>query len=395
MDFDLNKALFAVLMGSPEALGGKHPEPFFSHIGRNLTKVPSPDVPTAGVRINPTSAQYELLYNPEFMASLSPSELLAVWQHELYHLIFLHVTERLPGDKVTKKWNVATDLAINSLLEGLPEGCLLAGQSGTPWEDVPAMQNAEWYMENIPWPEDFDDGQGGDGPGDHSNWGQAVSPHVEEMAKKAFAKNLKDAMNNANDLAKGYGWGSIPHNIRMEIVRSLETKIDWKSVLRYFVKTSQKAWKRSTMKRINRRYPYIHPGRSSSRTAKIAISIDQSGSVSDGMLIAFFTELNKLSALAEFTVVPFDCSVAEDKIFVWKKGQNRKWERVLHGGTCFNAPTKWVNENNFDGHIVLTDMYAPKPIPSRCQRMWMTTRECAANPYFHTNERIIAIEESG
>ena len=42
------------------------------------------------------------------------------------------------------------------------------------------------------------------------------------------------------------------------------------------------------------------------------------------------------------------------------------------GGTCFNAPTKFVNDGNYDGHIVLTDMGASKPIPSRVKRMWMT-----------------------
>ena len=59
---------------------------------------------------------------------------------------------------------------------------------------------------------------------------------------------------------------------------------------------------------------------------------------------------------------------------------------------CFDAPTKYVNEHGFDGHIVLTDLMAPKPVPSKCQRMWMTTKNYAARPYFSTNERIIAID---
>ena len=63
------------------------------------------------------------------------------------------------------------------------------------------------------------------------------------------------------------------------------------------------------------------------------------------------------------------------------------------GGTDFNAPTRWVNENSFDGHIVLTDMEAPKPVPSKCQRIWMTTKQCAERPYFQTNERVIAIND--
>ena len=77
---------------------------------------------------------------------------------------------------------------------------------------------------------------------------------------------------------------------------------------------------------------------------------------------------------------------------MWKKGERRKWERVMCGGTCFDAPTRFVNEGKFDGHIVLTDMMAPKPIASKCQRMWMTTTEYARNPYFTTNEVVVAID---
>ena len=110
------------------------------------------------------------------------------------------------------------------------------------------------------------------------------------------------------------------------------------------------------------------------------------------MLAKFFAELNKLADIAEFTVIPFDTRVDESLIYTWRKGEARKWERVMCGGTCFDAPTKYVNERNFDGHIVLTDLCAPKPVPSACQRMWMTTKAYAARPYFSTNERIIAID---
>ncbi len=85
--------------------------------------------------------------------------------------------------------------------------------------------------------------------------------------------------------------------------------------------------------------------------------------------------------------------VDEGKEFVWKKGKKVKAERVLNGGTDFNAPTEYVNEQGFDGHIILTDLEAPKPIPSKCQRMWMTTKAGAERPYFQTNERVIAIDD--
>jgi predicted metal-dependent peptidase len=180
--------------------------------------------------------------------------------------------------------------------------------------------------------------------------------------------------------------------MRKKIMDSITTKVDWRKVLRYFVKTSQRADKRSTPRRLNKRYPRIHPGKRVRRQAKIAISIDQSGSVDDGMLALFFAELNKLSGIAEFTVIPFDSEVGEDNVYVWKKGQTRPWERVMCGGTDFDPPTKYVNERDFDGHIILTDLCAPKPIGSRCQRMWMTTPAYAARPYFQTNERVIAVE---
>ena len=154
----------------------------------------------------------------------------------------------------------------------------------------------------------------------------------------------------------------------------------------------QKRYLNGTVRRINKRFPYIHAGKRVNRTAKIAISIDQSGSVSDKMLAAFYAELDKLANLATFTVVPFDTEVGEEHVFEWKKGQRKVWDRVMCGGTCFNAPTKWVNERQFDGHIVLTDMYAPKPVASKCQRMWMTDADSARNPYFQTNERVIAID---
>jgi predicted metal-dependent peptidase len=173
---------------------------------------------------------------------------------------------------------------------------------------------------------------------------------------------------------------------------SITPKIDWRKVMRYFVKTSQRSERRSTPKRLNKRFPGIHPGKRVKRNANIAISIDQSGSVDDGMLAAFYSELNKLSSIATFTVIPFDDKVFEEKVYVWKKGETRSWERVLCGGTNFNAPTDYVNKGNFDGHIVLTDLMAPKPKSSNCQRMWMTSRYYAERPYFKTNERVIAID---
>jgi predicted metal-dependent peptidase len=159
------------------------------------------------------------------------------------------------------------------------------------------------------------------------------------------------------------------------------------------VKQSQKANKRSTVRKINKRYPYQHPGKKATRTAKIAVAIDQSGSVSEAMLTAFFAELNTLAKIADFTVIPFDTRVDPEKNWVWKKGQSRKTERTMYGGTCFNAPTQFVNETGgFDGLIICTDMEAPKPVRCKVQRMWITDEYHGNRPYFNPKpERMVVV----
>jgi predicted metal-dependent peptidase len=91
-------------------------------------------------------------------------------------------------------------------------------------------------------------------------------------------------------------------------------------------------------------------------------------------------------------VIPFDTEVDASKVYTWKKGASQKAERVLCGGTCFDAPTEYVNGQNFDGVIILTDMEAPKPKRCKAQRMWMTDQRGASRPYFKTNEKVIVID---
>ena len=394
--FDLNAHTFALL----------RQEPFFAALSRRITKMATNSVPTAGVKLNKETAQFEMVYNPEFMGKLEDNHLAGVLMHEFYHIIFEHVTGRLPPEGMSMLWNVATDLSINShISDKLPEGALIPGQG--QFAKYPSGKSAEWYFEELQKDPDFnqepEDGEGGEGgePGeggsgkgspkpldDHSGWGEADA-ETKAMAKERLRQAVEDAAKEASSRGS---WGSVSSATRKKIMDMISPKVDWRKVLRYFIKTSQKANKRSTVRRINKRFPYIHAGKKVTRTAKIAISIDQSGSVSDKMLAAFFAELGSLAKYAEFTVVPFDTEVGEEHVYVWKKGKRITWDRVLCGGTCFNAPTKWVNERQFDGHIVLTDMCAPKPIPSKCQRMWMTDLEGKNAQYFTTNERVIVIE---
>ena len=383
-------------------------EPFFAALSRRIDKIASTAVPTAGVRVSPDSGQFEMLYNPEFMGALDDKHLQGILMHEFYHLIFEHVTGRKPADGLKRIDNIAMDLSINchisdylpsdanpgpSVGDGEPMQACIPGEA--MFKDLPPYKTYEWYLEALKQMKDEQEQEGNGDPfggmdsmDDHEGFGEADGT-TQEIAKERLKEAVKKA---AEEAEKSNNWGSVSHSMRQDIMDRVATKVDWRKVLRYFVKTSQRAEKRSTPRRLNKRFPKVHPGKRVRRQAKIAVSIDQSGSVDDGMLAAFFSELNKLAEIAEFTVIPFDTEVAVNKIYTWKKGQNKKTERVLTGGTCFNAPTKYVNEQGFDGHIILTDLMAPKPVASKCQRMWMTTKQYAARPYFQTNERIIAID---
>ena len=387
-------------------------EPFFAALSRRIDKIASTAIPTAGVRVNPDSAQFELMYNPEFFEQLSDEHKQGILMHEFYHLVFEHVTGRKPADGLKRIDNIAMDLSINCHISNmLPSasnpGPQVDGQDMQacipgegPFKDLPPFKTYEWYLEALKKMRDEQqqDGDGGEGSGDPFGDMDAMDDHegfgeVDGTTQEIASERMKEAIKKAAEEAeKSRNWGSVSSSMRSDIMERIATKIDWRKVLRYFVKTSQRADKRSTPRRLNKRFPKVHPGKRVRRQAKIAISIDQSGSVDDGMLAAFFSELNKLAEIAEFTVIPFDTQVAESKIYTWKKGQSKKTERVLTGGTCFNAPTKYVNAHDFDGHIILTDLMAPKPVASKCQRMWMTTKNYAARPYFSTNERIIAID---
>tara|TARA_Y100001938_G_scaffold147032_1_gene227317 strand:- start:364 stop:1557 length:1194 start_codon:yes stop_codon:yes gene_type:complete len=386
--FDLNRHTARLLMD----------EPFFAALSRRIDKVETSQLPTAGMQLD-DDGFFTLLYNPDYFAKLEDEEMADVLKHEFYHVIFEHVTGRLPGKTVTALWNFATDLAINSHLKNLPEGALIPGEDD--FADLPPGLSAEQYFaalkkrqkeeEKKSKKSNKDDGQKRlsdvEEFDNHDGWGESLGA-APQIARERLKNIVRDA---AKEASTSGSWGSVPEKIKKDILAKVDGTLDWRKVLRYFIKTSQKAQKSSTVKRINRRYPYLHPGRKTNRQANIAISIDQSGSVDDGMLAAFFGELNKLAEIASFTVIPFDTNVSEENVFVWNKGRSFKQKRVLTGGTCFDAPTAYVNERDFDGHIILTDMYAPKPKPSRCQRMWLTTPSYAKNPYFKTNERVVAI----
>ena len=107
-------------------------------------------------------------------------------------------------------------------------------------------------------------------------------------------------------------WGSVSQSTRKLIRSTYENKINWKSVLINFIGTRQRAKKASTHRKINRKYPYIHPGRKIGHVANLAVYLDMSGSICDADIEKFTGVLTGLAKNVSFTFYNFDHRVDDN-----------------------------------------------------------------------------------
>jgi len=324
-------------------------------------------------------------------------------------LIFKHLTTRKQDPHLM--WNIATDLAINSTipLDELPEGGLIPGQDtclkgkgGSPLpEDVkkkagqlskfikelPKNKASEWYMNKLRENKDiqeainelFKPGKSTSGEGEESGTSAGFDHHFDhelsECEKELIDAKVKKIVKEATERAdRTNSWGSTPSSMKEKIRSMLEKSIDWRHVLRYFCGTKQRSNKTRSFKKINRKYPYIHPGRKIKHTSNLAIYIDQSGSVVNEDLVMFFGALSELSKKVTFTVYHFDTEVDEDSKYVWRKNKGHVTpHRTRSGGTCFDAAEDHFRKvsGEYDGYIVMTDGCAPKPKNCISKRCWV------------------------
>lgn len=415
-------------------------EPFLGSLSRRIVKTMTGHIPTAGVWINGTTL--EMLWNPIFfkheLHNVSPLYPRGVIKHELYHIIFEHISSRKQTPHVL--WNVATDLAINSLIprKEMPAFTLMPGELYVPpqpppdWKPsiiariikkLPAGQTSEWYMAKLladpevqqamakakaaakqkvkqkadgsakmpgspgsgqqPDDQQGDDGGGNDDGGgegdfngelkkelfggqggqfdDHDMWDK-ISDEQRDMMRDYIRDMFRDCVKEAE--RKQNGWGSVPDSIRMHLKKLLSKEVDWREILNQFIGRSRASSTTSSIKRVNRRVPWDFPGRKRSYRAKLAIAFDQSGSMADEWVELLFAELSNLGNLTEYEIIPFDYTVDEKNIQTIRRGGQPKLIRTRSGGTSFDAPVKYINENahKYDAACILTDGGCSEPM---------------------------------
>lgn len=366
-------------------------EPFFASIIRSFQKIRTDQIPTAGVTIKDGSLI--LYWNQDFLNSLTMSECIGLFKHECYHIIYKHILKRKHDPHIL--WNIATDLAINSIIpySELPKGGFIPGRplefpkEGIPEKEIekrekisqfieslPPYKTSEYYMNRLL--ENDEIGSMIEEVFGSSDCGFDVhiDPEIENGEESLIDAKIKTIIGKAVKDAQSSGWGSVSSEVREQIVASVGHEISWKDVLRNFCGTKQRANKSRSFRKINRKYPYIHPGRKISHTSNLAIYIDQSGSVSDYEIQMFFDNLNTLAKKTKFTVYHFDSTVDANSKYVWDKRKKvTKAYRTRSGGTNFNAVEMFHRkiQSEYDGYLILSDGECFKPETCKSKRCFV------------------------
>lgn len=406
-------------------------EPFFADVFRYINKIKSMSIPTAGVRVN-KNAEIELIYNPRFLNSKNISEIYFIMKHEIYHILLNHIFERMR--KPLELWNICTDSVINLMiykdLERLENSARNKDINfNITKKDVQDLMkelvfpdklynmiynefgsNKSYRIYNILYegssekifdtllqtlPENLLKKISAFATLDEhlepDQESEQLSEVFNELAKEKFKKQIEEIVNEA----KSRCYGNVPYHLQSVIDALLAKKtVDWRILLNYFIKQTIKGHKYHTIRKINKRFPYIYSGSKHRRYARILVGMDESGSMSNDLINELFSEIKGLSEVVQFDVLPFDYDINEKAKFTWKKGQKiNQYKRSLAGGTSFEPVTKYASENHYDGLIIVTDCGAPFPPSHNVRRMWLTSPEYLKYCSWRNKELVVAVKK--
>ena len=241
-------------------------------------------------------------YGREFIKKLDDKELAFVVLHETLHKAYRHMTtwKRL-HDEDHHLANLACDYVINLQLVDMDKDELLLAMpkrpDGKPLGAIDERfrgMNAKQIFDILK--EEQEEGGGGGGEGfDEHDWEGASS--LSEEDKKQLEKEVDQAIRQgiiAEQKVVGKGGGRMGR----DLADLVEPKVDWREVLREFVKATCNAKDTSSWRRVNRRYlssDIYMPSLIGERVGHLVIGIDTSGSVGNKELAEFLSEVQSIA----------------------------------------------------------------------------------------------------
>lgn len=353
---------------------------FFSHLVLRLKTYPQYGIGTAA------TDGTNLIYEPDFILSLSPEELTGLVVHEVMHCVLLHHVRR--GDRDPRGFNIAADLAINGILKDcgytLPKQGVFVGEA--PFDKFPKDLSAEEYYELLPKVKLNKLGPGND-PG---GCGGTIDPKDEAQAAHQEGEWTVNGQ-AAAEAAKQRG--DVPGALGRFIQALEQPKVDWKAELRDFLTRPHQD--RNDWGRPNRRFlshGLYFPTLSGERLGHIAVAIDTSGSIGQDTINAFGSEILGIigSSPAKLTVIWCDCKIGRIDEYENVSAEELSLESCGGGGTSHLPVFEWLSEQGEDGPdclVCLTDMYTefPKEAP-QTPVLWVSTSKWIEGPFGKTIE---------
>lgn len=340
-------------------------QPFFASLLLAMPLVEKKEIPTMA-----TDGE-TIWFNPEWINTLTQSELTFVLAHEVLHGVFLHMFRR--GEKNHNKWNVAGDYIINNILVQERVGTMPKGGLHNPSLVKQGNETTEGVYALLP--KETEEKGAGDEGGAMDQVLDAAKDQAQTAQKEA---EMRVKIIQAKNAAKMQG--KLSAGLERLVADLVKPKIDWRAALRNFL--SKRAKIDYSFAKPRRRFmtaDFILPSLSGQQIGKIAIAVDCSGSVDDKTLATFEAEIQSILETVKPTsidVLYFDTEIMPGRE-TFENGEDFKLNARGGGGTAFSPIFKALNtEQDIEACIVLTDLqcndFGPAPA---YPVLWASTME--------------------
>ena len=320
-------------------------------------------------------------YNPAFVDEMNDQALDQALRAEAIRILLKHPYQRKPDACSQQAIAVGSNLTIG---DNYLFGSLHIEHPAD--YDLPVGREYEWYsrriQELLP-PEADGDGNGaGDGDDAQGRGSGDGDSRADRLADNADRNTALSELWDEDELTVAMidgiiestkDWGSLAGNFAELLKASAKARINWRNVLSGFRASILSTQRKLTRMRPNRRTGFDNMGSIRRFDTKVLVAVDVSGSISSSDLSYFYGVVNSAFryGFTAVDVIQFDAGV---RVVQSLKKVLRDVAVLGRGGTSFQEPIDYANENGYDGLVILTDGYAPEPIipdNMRCKLVWV------------------------
>ncbi len=320
--------------------------------------------------VNFTGGKFMLYFNPLIFLSLTVEQMFTSLQHEILHLVSLHLqrVRSLQGKYSKLAINLAMDLTVNNYLTNLPpDGVTLAFVNKKYCIKLNPYESLEFYVEAlekaIKTPkapnhdetgEDEDRSEPVEGevsykflPNDtHDLW--KANETVEEGVLNSFLEQYVDGS------ARGKLVGHVATLVK--ILRDSLHELPWQKYLRKMLGSLATDYKHTTARR-NRRQPnrLDLPGRLRRFQPKVGVALDVSGSISDEEFKQAMKEVLGLVRTYKQAITVIECDDRIRRVYKVRSFHDIQDRFKEKGGTAYSPVIELANKEKFDLLVYFTD----------------------------------------